>query len=413
MLRRRWPLLLAALLLLGAAAFFLIPRARIVEAVAVRAGPLAQTVVATGRLATPARIEVSSQLAARIERILVREGDRVAAGQLLVQLRNEEAEAALASARSALAETQGRQTQLASVLRPVAEQQLAQAQASLTLAEQELARARDLKAKGFVSQARIDDAERALATAQAATLAARAQAEGSGAGGIETELARIRLQQARANVDTAQARLELLALRSPAEATVLTRLAEPGDTAQVGRPLLVLAQSGPTRIIATVDEKNLRHLSVGLAAKAVADAFAGQPFDASLTYVAPAVDAQRGTVEVRLAVPAPPAFARPDMTVSVEMAVGRRDKALLLPSEAVRLADGDTPFVLAIRDGRAQRVPVTLGLRGVGTVEIVSGLAEGDLAILPSSAADPGDAVRVREKPAPKGGIQPVPGLTN
>jgi len=370
-------------------------------------------VVATGRLATPARIEVSSQLAARIERILVREGDRVAAGQLLVQLRNEEAEAALASARSALAETQGRQTQLASVLRPEAEQQLAQAQASLKLAEQELARALDLKAKGFVSQARIDDAERALATSQAATLAARAQAEGTGAGGIETELARIRLQQARANVDTAQARLELLALRSPAEATVLTRLAEPGDTAQVGRPLLVLAQSGPTRIIATVDEKNLRHLSVGLAAKAVADAFAGQPFDASLTYVAPAVDAQRGTVEVRLAVPAPPAFARPDMTVSVEMAVGRRDKALLLPSEAVRLADGDTPFVLAIRDGRAQRAPVTLGLRGVGTVEIVSGLAEGDLAILPSSAADPGDAVRVREKPAPKGGIQPVPGLTN
>ena len=131
MLRRRWPLLLAALLLLGAAAFFLIPRARTVEAVAVRAGPRVQTVGATGRLATPARIEVSSQHAARIERILVREGDRVAAGQLLVQLRNEEAEAALASARSALAETQGRQTQLAWVLRPVAEQQLAQAQASL------------------------------------------------------------------------------------------------------------------------------------------------------------------------------------------------------------------------------------------------------------------------------------------
>ena len=413
MLRRRWPLLLAALLLLGAAAFFLIPRARTVEAVAVRAGPLVQTVVATGRLATPARIEVSSQLAARIERILVREGDRVAAGQLLVQLRNEEAEAALASARSALAEAQGRQAQLASVLRPVAEQQLAQAQASLKLAEQELARARDLKAKGFVSQARIDDAERALATAQAATLAARAQAEGTGAGGIETELARIRLQQARANVDTAQARLELLALRSPAEATVLTRLAEPGDTAQVGRPLLVLAQSGPTRIIATVDEKNLRHLSVGLAAKAVADAFAGQPFDASLTYVAPAVDAQRGTVEVRLAVPAPPAFARPDMTVSVEMAVGRRDKALLLPSEAVRLADGDTPFVLAIRDGRAQRVPVTLGLRGVGTVEIAEGLAEGDAVIASTSPALAGDRVRARTSVPARGNAQPIPGLTN
>jgi HlyD family secretion protein len=412
-IRRRWPLWLLAAAAAAAVAFFAVPRARGVDAVAVRSGPLAQTVVATGRVATPARIEVSSQLAARIEQVLVREGDRVKAGQLLVQLRSDEAQAALANARTALAEAQGRQAQVASVQRRVAEQQLVQASAALKLAEQELQRARELHAKGFVSQARIDDAERTLASASAGKLAAQAQAEAAREGGVDVQVARTRVEQARAGIASAQARLELLALRAPADAVVLTRLAEPGDTAQVGRAVLQLAQAGETRVIATVDEKNLRHLRIGQAATVVADAYPGQRFDATLNYVAPSVDPQRATVEVRLAVPNPPPFARPEMTVSVEMIVGRREQALLLPAEAVRGADGDAPHVLAIRDGRAERVPVMLGLRGVGTVEAASGVRDGDLVILPSTQVQPGDRVSPRHAQAPKGNMQPVPGLTN
>jgi HlyD family secretion protein len=412
-IRRRWPLLVLLLLAAGAAAWFLLPRSRAVDGVLVVRGPLAQTVVATGRVATPARIEISSQLAARIERILVREGDRVGAGQLLVQLRSEEAEASLAAARAALAEAQGRLVQLASVQRPLADQALAQAQANLKLAEQEAQRSRDLLARGYIAQARVDDAERALANARAALLAARAQAEATADGGIEGRLAAHRLEQARANVASAQARLELLALRAPADAVVLTRQAEPGDTAQIGRSLLTLAQNGETRIFATVDEKNLRYLRTGLAASAVADAFPGERFEASVYYVAPAVDASRGTVEVRLVVPKPPAFLRPDMTVSVEMVVGRREDALILASEAVRAADTDAPRVLVLRDGRAVSQPVTLGLRGVGTVEVTGGLKADEVVILPTSAVDPGERARLRGKPAARGGMQPVPGFTN
>lgn len=412
MLRHRWPLLLAALAVLAFAVFLFVPRGRAVDVIFAERGPVTQSVVSSGRIATPARIAISSQLAARIEQVLVREGDRVRAGQLLVQLRSQEADAALASARGALAEAHGRARQLRDVQRPVADQQLVQARAALRLAEQELQRARDLRAREFVSQARVDDAERALATARAAELAAQAQARANLEGGAESELARSRLEQARAALETAQARRELLALRAPADAVVLTRAAEPGDTAQVGRTVLELAQDGETRIVTTVDEKNLRFLTPGLKASAVADAYPDRRFDAVVTYVAPAIDAQRGTVELRLAVPNPPDFLKTDMTVSVEMVAGRRDSAVLVPSDVVRALDSGAPWVLVARDGVAVRVPVAIGLRGVGVAEIVDGLESGESVIVPAAPAAPGDRVRpsVRDRGAKGSGVKQAPG---
>ena len=411
MLRKKWPLALAALAILVAVAVALFPRSREVDTVALRRGELVQSVVATGRVATPARIEIASQFAARIDAVEVREGDPVAAGQPLVRLVDDDAKAALASARAAASEAEKRLVQLAAVQRPVSVQQLAQAEAILRSAEQDLARNRDLLAKGFVSQARVDESERALAVARAAAAGARAQAEATREGGADVELARARLAQARAGVESAQARLDLTVLRAPADATVLARLAEPGDTAQVGRPLLTLAQRGETRIYATVDEKNLALIAPGQKASALADAYPGRPFEATLYYVAPAVDAQRATVEIRLRVDRPPAFLKPDMTVSVQMVTGRRESALLAPAEAVR-GDGGRRWLLAVRDGRAVELPVKTGLAGVGVVEILEGASEGDLAVLPGTPALPGDRVRTRA-PRGKAGFQGMPGFTN
>jgi HlyD family secretion protein len=101
------------------------------------------------------------------------------------------------------------------------------------------------------------------------------------------------------------------------------------------------------------------------------------------------------------------------MTVSVEMVVGRRESALRLPADVVRGTDGDSPYVLVIREGRAESVPVELGLRGVGTVEIAKGLAEGVQVIRPSSQAIAGERVRARSEAKVKGNVQPIPGLTN
>jgi HlyD family secretion protein len=88
------------------------------------------------------------------------------------------------------------------------------------------------------------------------------------------------------------------------------------------------------------------------------------------------------------------------MTVSVEIEVSRQDGALVLPAEAVRNPSSKAPWVLAVRDGRAARRDVTLGIKGEGMVEIAGGLAEGDLVIPPSAGPiAPGKKVRPRPRP--------------
>ncbi|MFA7664804.1 MAG: efflux RND transporter periplasmic adaptor subunit [Burkholderiaceae bacterium] len=395
LLRRSWPWWIVAGLGLLAFALWFAQRAREVEVVSVARGPIVQSILATGHIDTPARISVSSQAAARVEAVMVREGDAVRAGQLLVRLRSDEAEAALDAARAALREAEGRQRQIEQVQRPVLEQQRLQAQANRELARRELERVRALAGRGYVSQSRVDEARRQLDTAAAALVAAQVQADGVRPGGIEAELALARVVQARASLAGAEARLDTLALVAPDDATVLTRQVEPGDTAQVGRALLTLARSGTTRIIATIDERNLRWVALGQKASVLADAFPGQAFEARISWLAPSIDLQRGTVEIWLEVAEPPAFLRPDMTVSVELVVARRADVLRLPAWALRETQGETASVLLMRDGVAEARSLRLGIRGVGVVEIIDGLAEGDWVITPESGATAGERVKL------------------
>lgn len=406
--RRAWLWGLGAALVLGAVLAW--PRARTVDVVLVQEAPITQSVVATGRIATPARIALGSALAATVLEVAVREGDLVRAGQVLLRLQADDGEALIRQAEASLAEAQAREAQVRSLGEPVAARQLAQADSNLQVARAEAERARQLVAQGFYAQSRVDDALRNEANAQAALEVARVQLHAQRPEGSEQAAARAKVAQAREALVNARARAALLTLRAPADGVVLTRKAEPGDVSSPGKVLLELAQAGETRIYGTVDEKNLRLLQLGQTARAVADAFPGEPFEAALYYIAPVVDPQRGTVEIRFRVPKPPAFLRPDMTVSVETVTGHQPQARVLPTEAVRDLDQNHPWVLALRDGQAQRVPVQVGLAGVGNIEITAGLAVGDAVILPAAGAQEGDAVKAREARKPRtAGLQAVP----
>jgi HlyD family secretion protein len=154
---------------------------------------------------------------------------------------------------------------------------------------------------------------------------------------------------------------------------------------------------GETRVYANVDEKNLGVIAPGQKARAVTDAFPAQPFDAELYYVAPGVDAQRGTVEVRLRVPQPPPFLKPDMTVSVEVSGASRQGVVIVPTEAVRDAGTAEPWLLVVQDNRAIKQPVTLGLKGEGRTEILTGVEPGAVVILPAATpVVPGERVHAR-----------------
>jgi HlyD family secretion protein len=118
-----------------------------------------------------------------------------------------------------------------------------------------------------------------------------------------------------------------------------------------------------------------------------------------VTYIAPSVDPQRGTVEVRLDVPEPPPYLRPDMTVSVNIEVGRRPAARVVPREAVQDLASSAPWVWRLDGRRAERRGVELGLRGEAQVEIVRGLEDGDRVLVPGGTTlRPGQRVRASQK---------------
>jgi HlyD family secretion protein len=395
---RRIALLVAALLVLLLAARLV--RGRELPVYLVESRPLVQRVVATGRVRPPARITLASLALGRTRAVLVREGDRVEAGQVLVKLDDVELAAALRQAQGKVSEAAARLEQVRGVAGRQAAEGLHQAELKVTQAEQDAARSRSLAEVGSASRQSLDDAERLLQVARSQREVASAQAAAA-SGGADERLAGAALLQAEAARAVAASRLAETELKAPAAGQVVARDVEAGDVVAAGRALLGMTVDGPLELTAQVDERNLALLVPGQAARASADAYPGQPFDAQVALIAPAVDPARGTVEVRLRVPAPPPTLRADMTVSINVEVGRRAAALVLPAEVVRDPTGE-PWVLAVAGGRVARRAVTLGLRGDGLVEITGGLAAGDAVVAPGSGfVAPGDRARPLPLPAP------------
>ena len=357
---------------------------------------LVQRVVASGRVLAPARIQLGSVIVGRVTRVPVDKGVRVKPGDLLVQLDDAEARAALSQARSAVAQAVARLEQVDVVSVQVTSEAVRQAELRLAQAEVKLARNRTLAEAGSVSRSDLDDAQQVRDLAASQLASARIQA-GAAATGVDRHLARAALEQARGAEQAAAARLDNLSIRSPAAGVITERDVEPGDVVQPGKTLLVVARDGATQLSVQPDEKNLALLRLGQPATASADAFPSRIFPARVAYIAPAVDLSRGTVEVKLDVDSPPDFLRPDMTVSVNVETGRDPQALILPASAIRDA-GTDPWVLVVRAGSTARQPVRLGMRGDGDVQVLSGLAPGEQVVSPVATVGPGR--RVRTEPA-------------
>jgi HlyD family secretion protein len=269
---------------------------------------------------------------------------------------------------------------------PAAEQTLVQAQATAVQARAQFDRMKALRERGFVVQSQLDDAQRALDIAESQLRSARLQVETNKPTGSDFALAQTALDQARANLRMAQVKLDQTMIRAPVDGVLIARNVEVGDVAQPGKDLMVLAPVGETQVDVMIDERQLSRLALGQKALGSADAFPNQRFAAELVYINPAVDPLRGSVEVKLRVPEPPAYLVQDMTASVDIEVARRTDTVYVPTETVRDANGAQPWVLAIRGFRAVRQPVKLGLRGDGRIEILGGVEAGD-SLIPATNA--------------------------
>jgi HlyD family secretion protein len=351
-------------------------------------------VVASGHVETPFRVEIGSQITGTVEEVLVQEGERVSKGQPLISLEARELKATVVQAQGAVAQAEARMRQLDELTLPSAREALTQAQANLLNAQHTFDRTSQLTQNGFATRAALDDAQKTLDVARTQVRTAEFQVYTASPGGSDYVMAQTLLNQAHANLETAESRLGYATISAPRDGVLITRNVERGAVVQPGKALLILAPTGEMQLVLQIDERNLGKLALGQKALASADAYPDQKFAAVVSYINPGIDITRASVEVKLTVTDPPVYLRQDMTVSVDIEVAAKDRTLVLPVRSVHDVLSGQPWVLGINGGRAVKRPVRLGLRGNSNIEILEGVAEGEVAIPLNSGVLTGQHVR-------------------
>lgn len=349
--------------------------------------PLVQRVVASGEVSSQSMALVGSEITGLVAARHVREGDQVRAGDLLIELRDDEQKARLGEAEAAL-------QQLIGSARPQAEASLREAQNNLEQARRERERREKLFNRQLLASEPLEQARRAELTARMLHERARLNAASLAGDGSEE-------RQLRQRIEAARATLAKTRIHARHDGLVQTRNVEPGDLVQPGRTLLEIARSGSREILLPLDEKNLAPVAIGQSAQVIADAYPEHVVNARVSFIAPSIDRARGTVDVHLELLEPADFLRQGMTVSVNIETDQRDQALVLPNDALRARNGRSATVLRLTEGQVQRVPVRLGLLGTAMSEIVEGLQAGDLVVL--GEAEDGQRIRLIEQPIPTG----------
>ena len=395
---RRWKLLLLLAAVL-AAAWLLGPRVMMgpyADALPVVKADFIQSVVASGHIEAPYRVNVASQITGVVADVPVSEGQSVKAGDILVILDDREARATVLQAEGAVAQAEARMRQLRELTQPSAQEALKQAQATLVNAEAAYDRARRLAASGTGTRVTLDDATKSLDIARAGVRNAEFQVYTTRPGGSDYVLAETQLRQAAAALTTAQSRLSYTTIMAPRDGVLISRNVERGNVVQPSTVLMMLSPTGDTQVVVQVDEKNLGLIAIGQKGLASTDAFPKERFPVEVVFINPGVDLQRASVEVKLKVAEPPAYLRQDMTVSVDVETARRPEAIVVPAQALRGVGSGKPWAMKVADGRARRQPLKVGLVSAGKAEILDGLSPGDLVLPASSQIKEGAAVRAR-----------------
>ncbi len=338
-----------------------------------------------------------------------------------------QAESSLASAQAAL-----KQTQSALIPQKIASAQSAynQAKAACDQAEKSLKRQKALYEQGFVAGSVVDDAQEAAASARAqleaaqsrwstvkeetaqelkaaqarvqeasaALEATRANAYQVGMKREDIVQAQAALQRARASVDNARTQLRYTSIYAPRSGIVVSKYVEEGSIIMAGRASNAGAGSGVTiidiadvirmQVEVNVDEADIGEIRQGQPVRISVDAYPDERFRGRVTRIAPQAVAEQNvtTIPVTVEVSVRDDRLKPGMNATCDFIVERKENALLVPNKAVK-ESADGTMVTVLQHGEQVSCRVKTGISDDRNTEIISGLQEGDLVVMPAGMA--------------------------
>ncbi len=427
MFRKKWVWALIALLVVAAGAGYFRsrkPTGTVVTSEAIQRRDLEAIVSASGKIEPQKTVNISAQSMGRVTSLSVNEGDRVKAGQFLLQIDPVMAEAAVRRDEAAVA---GARTGLEQ-----ARASLLSARASLDLARRDLERQRDLWKSGLTTRETLERAE-AEVEVRASDLKAREQ---------EIKTRETQLRQQEAGLQSSQHSLTQVRFNAPFDGIVTRRNIEEGENVVVGTMnnagtvLLTVADMSVIEAEIEVDETDVPFVQLGQKARITIDAIPDRTFHGTVTEIGNSPIQQTGAAastsaartatnfKVTVTIDGQIPDVRPGFTTTAEITTATRDQAVAVPIQALTVreliydAEGnivpetrppaqgwrfgpqaatpvsaaarellpgqrreETEGVFVVRDGKATFVPVKLGIAGERFLEVTSGLEEGDRVI--------------------------------
>ncbi len=196
-------------------------------------------------------------------------------------------------------------------------------------------------------------------------------------------------QQSKSRIAAQKVRIDGLVLRAPLDGMVLRRDGEVGEIVGPADVLFWVGPPAPMQVVAEVNEEEINRIAIGQKAFLRSDAFPGQALRASVSQITPKGDPTRKTFRIYLLLPNDTPL-KIGMSVEVNIIFREKPAAIVVPVEAVT---GDR--VQVVDNGRVERVPVSVGIRGSRNVEIIGGVTRGQ-AVLSPAHNDLADGTRVR-----------------
>ena len=302
-----------------------------------------------GNLIGEATVDVVPRTAGRLVSVNVKLGDRVARGQLLAKIEDQEVNEQVKQAEASYA---------------VAQATIRQREADLKFAEINLERSKNLFQRQLLPRQSLDDAE-ARQSASAAQL----------------DLSRAQFSQAEARLEELRIAKGNTNIVSPVNGFVGKRNADPGAWASSQTPVVSVVDISSVRLVANVVERDLRLVNTGDPALVEVDAFPGESFKGRIARVAPVLDPATRTAEIEIEVPNAGFRLKPGMYARMSVTIDSRTGATLLPRAALVDYAGKRGVFTMTADNKAQFMPIEIGIEDETRVEARSGVAAGETVV--------------------------------